>query len=298
MTETILEAYSKDEKFLAVAVRLQKEIIRRDEEDAEKLAKGVQLAIDRGVLSATVTVEPEIQVMSSGKSVDEVAGFIIERLGDAPLRGCLVVLHGLSGTGKSTTIASLRDKLPNAVAWSNGNVYRSLTLLAVTYMEQNNCEFEDALRPETLATFCSMLELEQFNGKFDIKIQGLGLKYFVSDIEKTILKDSKLAAKLPTVAAVTQVEVFNFILAAFTKMSAAGLNVLVEGRKQTLDHVRTQHRFELVVADPIIIGKRQAALQMGGRAWASIGKSTVATDGDVKIALDHALAHLNVCDSV
>ena len=42
----------------------------------------------------------------------------------------LLVLVGASGTGKGTTVARLAQQLPNAVTWSNGNVFRALTLLA------------------------------------------------------------------------------------------------------------------------------------------------------------------------
>ena len=67
-----------------------------------------------------------------GKSADAVADAIIASLGDAPKRGCILVLQGLSGTGKGTTVAKLQATLPKCVSWSNGNVFRSLTLLAVT----------------------------------------------------------------------------------------------------------------------------------------------------------------------
>ena len=44
------------------------------------------------------------------------------------------------------------------MTWSNGNVFRSLTLLAVTYCEQNNIDFgPDALTPGMLAKVRAML---------------------------------------------------------------------------------------------------------------------------------------------
>ena len=42
------------------------------------------------------------------------------------------MLQGLSGTGKGTTVSKLQAALPRAVSWSNGNVFRALTLLAVS----------------------------------------------------------------------------------------------------------------------------------------------------------------------
>ena len=49
-------------------------------------------------------------------------------------------------------------------------------------------------------------------------------------------------------------------------MRADGCNVLVEGREQTLNHVRTPYRFELTLSDPTIIGARRAAQRMMGEA--------------------------------
>merc|ERR1719379_1659418 len=116
-----------------------------------------------------------------------------------------------------------------------------------------------------------MLEFDKFGkDKFDVKIEGLGLKHFVSEVEKTELKDSRVAKNIPTVAEVTQGEVVKFVSGALAKMAEAGINVLVEGREQTLNHFRTPHRFELVLDDTSIVGKRQAALQIGGKAWAAV----------------------------
>ena len=58
--------------------------------------------------------------------------------------GCVLVLQGLSGTGKGTTVAKLQAALPSCVSWSNGNVFRSLTLLAVTHCEQAGVAFGHA----------------------------------------------------------------------------------------------------------------------------------------------------------
>ena len=55
-----------------------------------------------------------------------------------------------------------------------------------------------------------------------------------------------------------------FAAAAAETMRAAGMNVLMEGRAQTLDYVRTPHRFELTLAQPLVIGQRRAAQRMIG----------------------------------
>ena len=61
----------------------------------------------------------------------KVSDEIISHLG-AGFNGGVLALVGLSGTGKGTTVEKLKSKLPNAITWSNGNIFRSLTLLAVS----------------------------------------------------------------------------------------------------------------------------------------------------------------------
>lgn len=288
----IIEAFKEDPTFRKLSERLRDEIIARDDEDGEKLAKGIQLAVDKKVLPAHVDVEPITKVSVSGKSADAVADEIITALGDAPSKGCVMTLQGLSGTGKGTTVAKLKEKLPNSQTWSNGNVFRSLTLLAVKLAEQKGCDLKAVLTPEDLASISKMLEFGQFNGKFDVKIDGLGCDYLVADIEKTVLKDSNVGKNIPTVAEVTQGEVVNFVQDALQKMAAAGVNVLVEGREQTLNHIRSPHRFELVLDDPVIIGMRQAALQIGAKAYDKVKDTAGADNAAVQAALVAALSEL------
>lgn len=293
-SQAILTAYADNPVFQGLSERLTNEIMARDKEDGDKLSNGIKKAVDKGVLPAKVDVEATTKVLVSGKSADEVADEIIAKLGDAPSKGCVLVLQGLSGTGKGTTVAKLKEKLPKAQTWSNGNVFRSLTLLAVTWAEKEGKTLEEALTPEKLKEFCGMLEFNKFGDSiiFDVKIEGLGLKYFVSEVEKTVLKDSKVAKNIPTVAEVTQGECILFVSDALAKMSAAGINVLVEGREQTLNHLRTPHRFELVLADNNIIGKRQAALQVGGKAWEEVGKNAGADPAGVDAAIKKGLCSL------
>merc|ERR1712232_549648 len=141
--------------------------------------------------------------------------------------------------------------------------------------------------------FGKMLTFDKYGDKFDVKIEGLGMKHFVSEVELTVLKDSKVAPNIPTVAEVTQGEVIAFVQGALDKMAANGINCLVEGREQTLNYLRTPHRFELVLNDPCVIGQRQAALQLGGKANKKLVDIEAAGDAvDAKViekALNDAL---------
>ena len=62
-----------------------------------------------------------------------------------------------------------------------GNVFRAITLLAITYCEQKKLEFSsEALTAEVLKLCVDCLSFGKFGGKFDIKICGLGLDLLVS----------------------------------------------------------------------------------------------------------------------
>lgn len=47
-------------------------------------------------------------------------------------------------------------------------------------------------------------------------------------------------------------------------MGENGLVVLLEGREQTVNYVRTPHRFSLLLSDESLIGKRRAAQRLMG----------------------------------
>lgn len=95
-----------------------------------------QLAVDGGVLPALASPPEYVMIDVIGKTPDDVCDVIVNHVGGAAETGCVIVLCGLSGTGKGTTVAKLQERLPNTVTWSNGNVFRALTLLAVTWCEQ------------------------------------------------------------------------------------------------------------------------------------------------------------------
>jgi len=266
-TNGIIAAFKSDATFVSLAQAETSGILGRDKEDGDKLADGIALAVQKGVLPAEPPVEPVMKIDVLGKSADAVAAEIIRQLGDAPAAGCVLVLQGLSGTGKGTTVDKLKAKLPKAVAWSNGNVFRSLTLLAVTRCEADGKEFSEAVLTAPFLKDCmACLSFGKFGGEFDIAIKGYGLDLMVSEVANTVLKEPKVGKNIPTVAKMTQGEVVSFAAGAAAKMRADGCNVLVEGREQTLDHVRTQHRFELTLSEPLLIGMRRAAQRMLGAA--------------------------------
>ena len=64
----------------------------------------IRKAIDKGVLEAKPPIEATTVIDVMGKSADAVAAEIVSTLGIAPSEGCVLVLQGLSGTGKGTTV--------------------------------------------------------------------------------------------------------------------------------------------------------------------------------------------------
>merc|ERR1712032_966633 len=87
-----------------------------------------------------------------------------------------------------------------------------------------------------------------------------------------------------------QGEVVKFAGAAAEMMRTDGMNVLMEGRAQTLNYVRTPHRFELTLSEPIIIGMRRAAQRMMAKALERLKEDPAPAPSVVRDALKAELA--------
>jgi len=286
-SNALIQLLQNSETFLFLATKEQELTISRDNEDAVKLEKGIEFAKSKGVLDANYVAQPYIKIDVLGKDPSTVADEILEKLqasGDSDDKnsGSVIVLCGLSGTGKGTTVSMLRQKLENdegkeVVTWSNGNIFRSVTLLAVTWCEQQSdldgFNKEKALTKENLESFMGMLSFEKFNGKYDTHIKGLGLDMYISEVQNTELKAPKVSKNIPTVAEVTQGEVVKFAAEAIDRMGRDGLFVLLEGREQTVDFVRTPYRFTLTLSDETLIGKRRAAQRVMAAVWGKVSDS-------------------------
>jgi len=246
-------------------------ILARDQEDAEKLAIGIDFAISKGVLEAK-EFPPYTQVDVFGKTADQVAAEITTHLG-SDFKGGVLVLVGLSGTGKGTTVSKLKEMLPNATTWSNGNIFRCLTLLAATHCLQNGLELnKSVLTPANISAWMGMLEFGKFETGFDIHVKGMGHDMFVSQVANTVLKGPMVGKNIPTVAEVSQGEVVKFASDACKVMGEGGVSVLLEGREQTVNYIISPHRFELTMSDAKLIGMRRAAQRIGAKAHELVGQ--------------------------
>jgi len=298
-SNAVISHFAENTNFLKLAEAEGAQIRQRDQEDADKLQKGINLALDKGVLSKDFVPEEYITVNVLGKSAEAVADEILEHVASNAADSNVIVLVGQSGTGKGTTVSTLQDKLvregsaSTVQCWSNGNIFRSVTLLAATWCELN-CDdkkfnAEKALTKENLASFMNMLEFGKFNGIYDTKINGLGLDMYVSEVCNTELKVPKVAKNIPTVAEVTQGEVVLFAAEAIKILGANGITVLLEGRAETVNYVRSKNRFCLVLSDESLIGKRRAAQRIMAEALNSLSSVGGIDEDAVQKALESGL---------
>jgi len=299
-SSALIEHWKDSDDFIKLAKYEGESTMERDEEDGEKLQKGIDFAKSKGVIDPNYVPEPYVHIDVLGKTPEIVADEILAKVkANSTDSGSVIVMCGLSGTGKGTTATILRQKLQDiegkqVVTWSNGNIFRSVTLLAVTWCEQNleggTFDKDKALTKENLKSFMDMLSFGKFNNVYDTRINGLGLDMLVSQVQNTELKSPKVSKNIPTVAEMTQGEVILFAAAAVETMGKDGLFVLLEGREQTVNYVRTPFRFILELSDPSLIGKRRAAQRLMADALEKLPEQ--ATEEDIFKVLDARLAEM------
>eukprot|EP00538_Stauroneis_constricta_P013487 CAMPEP_0119552740 /NCGR_PEP_ID=MMETSP1352-20130426/5663_1 /TAXON_ID=265584 /ORGANISM="Stauroneis constricta, Strain CCMP1120" /LENGTH=324 /DNA_ID=CAMNT_0007599021 /DNA_START=125 /DNA_END=1099 /DNA_ORIENTATION=- len=303
-SNAIIEYWKTNTKFEQLAKYEGQLTIQRDQEDDEKLQKGIDYAKSKGVIDPEYVPEPYMEIDVLGKTPDQVADHILDSIQtnkDSNASGSVIVLCGLSGTGKGTTVSKLRQKLEDqkqkVVTWSNGNIFRSVTLLAATWCEQN---LEDkafdatkALTKENLESFVNMLSFQKSSeGLYDTHINGLGYDDLkVSEVQNTVLKSPLVSKNIPTVAEVTQGEVILFAAKAVDMMGQDGFVVLLEGRAQTVNYVKSPHRFTLMLSDDTLIGKRRAAQRVMAEAVKTINAD--ATDEQIASGLESVLDEIS-----
>lgn len=81
-----------------------------------------------------------------------------------------------------------------------------------------------------------------------------------------------------------------FAAKAVETMGKDGLFVLLEGREQTVNYVRSPDRFTLILSDESLIGKRRAAQRLMADALSKVDEA--ASEDDVNKALEESLEKL------
>ncbi|KAJ1450539.1 hypothetical protein M885DRAFT_583178 [Pelagophyceae sp. CCMP2097] len=276
-TTAIIARLGADAEFDLKAREETEDLLARDAADDEKLAEGIALAVKHGVLEKDVQVEPVHKINVFGRCADEVADVIYSACVGAGDDGRVIVLQGLSGCGKGTTVSKLLKRFHPSVSWSNGNLFRCVTLLALEHCNRIGFEgSEDSakllkeLSPENIREWLECLTFDHFDEGYDIAIDGEGVKKRVSHIANTLLKEKRIGKAIPTVASVSQGQVVTFADAALQRMKRDGLTVLVEGRAPTLAYVRSPLRFELTIDDPLLLGQRRVAQKLMAAAHAAL----------------------------
>ncbi|CAG9575224.1 conserved hypothetical protein [Leishmania major strain Friedlin] len=263
------------------------DILKRDNEDAEKLSDGIRIAIRKGIVSGKPDVSPVNKLNVVGLSAQEVTDKIVAALPSK--NGNVIILQGLSGTGKGTTVSKLKDALPKCVTWSNGNIFRSYTYLCNEVLAAQGKEItEESLTDELLSSVEKRVTFVKCeDGMFHTMLDGTRR---VADVQNTLLKTPLISSKVPTVAQQTQGEVIRFGAGAVKQLSADGYNVILEGRSQTLDYISSPLRFELIIPDVEVLGQRRAAQRVMAKALEMLDDS--ASDEEVSKVLVKAVETL------
>ena len=232
-SNAIINYLSSNQLFIDLSLKEGNLIQIRDDEDNDKLKVGIEYAQKKGVIDVNFVPQPYISIDVYNKTPEEVADTILQYVQDHPKNndegnsgdsGYVIVLVGLSGTGKGTTVTQLVTKLQqqeyNVITWSNGNIFRCVTLLATTYWEglqkENYVDTssdepfnkDSVLTKENIEMFMNMISFEKNPNtqKYDIKLNGFQFEnLWISDIQNTLLKSSAVSKHIPTVAELTQV---------------------------------------------------------------------------------------------
>ena len=102
-------------EFAALSAKHAAKIAARDAEDDVKLRAGIQISIDSGAIEAQPTPPTYARINVAGKTPDVVVADIVAQLPDGfDASGGVIVIVGLSGTGKGTTVAKLKVRVHRA----------------------------------------------------------------------------------------------------------------------------------------------------------------------------------------
>ena len=252
--------------FQSLAEKEQVLLTQRDEVDKVQLQRGIELSIKKGIIPANpVSGKIERLVITPDTTVDET----VERMMNIfpfyarelkSLKDLVITLQGLSGVGKGTTVTCLKRIFKNLIIWSNGDCFRALTYLV--YKECGNMEKsaieEKLLNIEFIQKLCDRLDYvyDDSSNQWDICIDG---KIKLNTIRNTELKKSYISTLVPLVASYTQGEVINFVNKIIKNLKKYNYPFILEGRKETLQYINADMKFELVLTNPSILGQRRAA---------------------------------------
>ncbi|GMH83315.1 hypothetical protein TL16_g09558 [Triparma laevis f. inornata] len=240
-SQAVISALDGYQPFIDFGAKEGLGIKTRDAEDGDMLEAGINLSLSTSVLSPSdKTTVPYTVVKVDNKTPQEVSEQILLSIQESSrdssqLNIGVITIVGFSGVGKGTTVSSLKTSLTSlrtdlnpdlVLCWSNGNIFRSLTVLTSLYMQQNNLSnVEETISGSKSVELkkklmdCLKFEINPLTSDFDTHIIGFGVDYWVKDIETTVLKGDLVKGKIPTVAKSTQGEVVKFVREAVRKLT-------------------------------------------------------------------------------
>ena len=219
----------------------------RDREDGIKLKRGIDISRTKNILDNYERAANWKPVYVDHKSPGQISGEILTELnGD---NGKVILICGDSGVGKGTLVKVLAAALGNAKIWSNGDIFRAVTYSVLNDLSSGN------LNP-------AAIDFSEYFGKLRIDGESVYLKIGgeekdLEEIKNGTLKNKEVNLNLPKIAEYTQGEVIKFAN-EFIKANA-GINLLIEGRKETLNYIDGNEHFELKIRNSVELGKRRAA---------------------------------------
>jgi len=254
-TRKIIDLLQGMELFEEISHRELELLEQRDQEDSYKLKEGIQIAMDKGVLRELKQKPRWIPLPVDGKLPQEILDEMMNDLSfDKP--GRVIAICGDSGVGKGTLVETLLTAIPDSDKWSNGDIFRIFTYLAL----QQEADPAEALNrvPEMDFTELSKNIILETDSDIQVYLEGKTLP--LDSIKNGLLKETAINRSLPSVARYTQGEVIAIVNRYLSINQRKHL--ILEGRKETLNHIHADYRIELLLENKEILGKRRAAQKL------------------------------------
>lgn len=252
-TTRLLELFQENPSFIKFAQEQFDSLRNRDIKDESMLSAGIKIAKIQGLQKPDVPINKWKKFSVDGRDPPEIAQLILYEIKQP--KGNVIAISGKSGVGKGTIVQELAQSIENSIIWSNGDLFRALTYLARKYYPKE-C---DAGELQTIPLEKLSSEI-QITSKGNVHMILNGRKLNLNEIKITELKNPQVEALVPQIANISQKIVIELANNLFHLNDSQ--NYIIEGRHQTLDYIYSDFRFELIMEDELLIGKRRAAQKL------------------------------------
>jgi len=229
-TRKIIEILQTMELFEQISKKELELLEQRDQEDGYKLKEGINIALEKGVLSRLDKDPQWIPVAVDGKLPQEILKVIMKDI-SLVKPGRVIAICGDSGVGKGTLVDALLETIAGSDKWSNGDLFRIFTYLAL----QQDSDEKKALEKVPSMDFTKMAENIILEPDSEIQVLLEGKPVNLDSIKNGLLKETSINRSLPSVARYTQGEVIQ-IVNRYLKINQRK-HLILEGRKDTLNHI-------------------------------------------------------------